>query len=297
MRGYIYAQLVALAFAGAALADNTTATSTANSSEVTGGLKEKIALSYWGQFKGPAVNNMSSVSPTVDGEQNPDHRFLIDSTVSGRYKLSPNLVLGPDFRFKIKASREQDAALSDPWFTVQANKVVNRSGLNLDVNLRTYAPLTDASQQNNMVTAFRTNQILSYEVPGTRLTVGTYSYLRYDFFSSANAHNMDNTLSPEGTLSARPDELFIYVAPNATYQLSSKVQATLWWDFVQAHKKYGAGGLISNDSAESNDQDIQPGINWDITPNVSFNPYLNIYPSNPTLSATSIQAILSAKLL
>ena len=41
--------------------------------------------------------------------------------------------------------------------------------------------------------------------------------------------------------------------------------------------------------------DIEPGINWDITPNISVNPYLNIYPNSLTMNATSINMILTAK--
>jgi len=44
------------------------------------------------------------------------------------------------------------------------------------------------------------------------------------------------------------------------------------------------------------DMDIEPGVNWDITPYLSFNPFLNIYPGTPTINASSLQAVIAGKI-
>jgi hypothetical protein len=285
----ISVQMVALSMASAALAD-TTATSTTTASEVTGGLKQKIGLSYYGWFKGPAVNNITSSNPNLEGEQEKD-TLLLDSIVSARYKVTDTFTVGPDIRFYLRPTREQDALLKDPWFTFKQAKIIDSNGWNLAIDARIYAPVSSGSQTVGMLTGIRTTQTLSYEIPNTRLTLGTYSYVRANFYAPNDANQ-------DPIANNRPDAWYFYVAPNATYQLLPTLQATLWWDFVQAHNIYRSNGIINNDhEGQLNDQDIQPGINWDITPNVSFNPFLNIWPSNPTLSSTSLQFILTAKLL
>ena len=68
--------------------------------------------------------------------------------------------------------------------------------------------------------------------------------------------------------------------------------ATLWVDLIQAKHFKGLGGPLNM----TNDPwDIEPGISWDITRYLTLNPIINIYPSTPTLAATSLQAVLIAK--
>jgi hypothetical protein len=44
------------------------------------------------------------------------------------------------------------------------------------------------------------------------------------------------------------------------------------------------------------EMDIEPGVNWDVTPFLSLNPFLNIYPGKMTMSATSLQMVLAGKI-
>jgi hypothetical protein len=43
--------------------------------------------------------------------------------------------------------------------------------------------------------------------------------------------------------------------------------------------------------------DVEPGFNWDITPRISINPYVNIVPGSASWATSSLNFNLSVKYL
>ncbi len=250
-------------------------------------LLEKGALNYWGYYTGASINNLGNgYQPNVDGSNGSPQS--IESIITAGYKFTPTLMVGVTPHFNFLPALGPDSwgsghiQMLDPSvFIQQTNFAVVRGVKFTGILFGTPAMAArDKLKRDGNAFAFTPTLINSYTVPSTQLTLGLFSFLRF-YIPGSDTPDTTNTYR-------------IVVCPNATYQLSKTVTATLWVDLVSAYRRGGThyfGGL------DLGPTDIQPGINWAITPNVSINPQLNIYPSNMTIASTSFQAILTAKAL
>ncbi len=249
-------------------------------------LSEKTSLSYYGYYRGGPIGDLgNSLQPGVDGNLDESSPQSVENFVMSGIKLNRDLCVGVTWHFNYfmmgnPVGTGQDLQMLDPLLTLVHNNILDRNGFKLSGKLLTALPISSADglKPNHMVTYIQPQLNGTYSIPHTDLTLGLFTYIRGYIHS---AHTPDDARSYK-----------LYVAPNANYQLSRTVAFTLWVDLVQATRN-GRTGFISG--IQNPVADIEPGINWDITPNISLNPILNIYPSNPTLAATSLQAILVAK--
>ena len=99
----------------------------------------------------------------------------------------------------------------------------------------------------------RIQQDSTYDVPGTRLQLGLYTYIRQNIFSESAAAGYS---------------LKLYARPYLNYQMTSTLAATVWTDLIQLSQAR-ADRFLSMTNAPI---DIEPGINWDVTPSISLNP-------------------------
>jgi hypothetical protein len=248
-------------------------------------LSEIGTLNYFGVYRGASLSNLgNTMQPAVSGSPSNSPQS-IESTLTAGYKVNPDLVVGAMGHFYYypvgnPVGTGQDLQMLDPILTVNQSNIVNAHGFKLAGRYSAHLPLTkvDTLQTNNLATALTTTWISSYEVPNTTLTVGLFGYLR-GYVPTENAGPSVLTYK-------------VYLAPNANYQLSKTVALTLWVDLLQITRNRGTGFI----SGMTNDVvDIEPGINWDLTKNVSLNPVINIYPTHPTLASTSLQAFIIAR--
>jgi len=84
--------------------------------------------------------------------------------------------------------------------------------------------------------------------------------------------------------------LSVYAGPQVTYQLSPKIQL---WTLLETSAAHVAGqGVIASLD------DIEPGLSWDILPNFTFTPYLDLKTATGiTLNTTSVNANLTRSFL
>jgi hypothetical protein len=136
----------------------------------------------------------------------------------------------------------------------------------------------DTLVSNGLATAITAVFNARHEALMSNLTVGVYSYVRaYIPTSDTHANAPSNT---------------VVAAPYGNFQVNDRLAVTLWVDLLSVTRNYGTGFFSG---LKTGVVDIEPGISWDITKNITINPFLNIYPSNPTLASTSIQASIIAK--
>jgi hypothetical protein len=267
-----------------AVENTTTATSTQSFFDL---LIQKTTLSYYGIYRGaPLADLTNSLQPTPKGILDPGNPQSVESLVTFGYRFSPDLTFNAIAHFYYfpignPAGTGHSIQMLDPMLMIQRTNVINRNGFRLSARLYFQLGTSQADLKgSNLLASVTPTVIVNYEVPGTKLTIGAYSYFRAYIPSPDAAPN-----SPTYK---------IVIAPNANYPLSSTVAATLWVDFVQA-TRFGGSGFISGLTNPL--MDIEPGISWDISKYFSINPVINIYiyPSNPTLAATSLQAYIIAK--
>ena len=278
---------VATLLSQAAFADiDPGATSGATNRSLYEKVSDKMILNYWGMYRGAALSNPGNgLTPLPDGGPDSSTPQGIENIITTAYKFDANTSLGVLTHFYYYPGlKPEDTSATfqfyDPIIQFEKKNIINSNGFRLTGRLWLDLPLSpyDRLRQDKDLFAVSTIGILSYDVPKTALTVGLFGYLRA-YIGRADMTDTARTYK-------------VYIAPNASYQISKTVSATLWVDLIQGTRSANSGFItgFSNYAV-----DIQPGINWDITKNISFNPFLNIYPGALTLQATSIQATLTAK--
>lgn len=249
-------------------------------------LTDKLALNYVGVFRGgPLIDWKNSCQPKIDGTIDRNNPLSFENQVTAGYRLNQEWMLGSIAHFLYfpagnPVGTGQNISFLDPALTLSKTNIINSNGMKLNGSLLAQFPLSqsDYLKPNHVATALSSVVTLSYSPPMSKFSFGIYGYLR-NYIHTQN--------SPKDCRVYK-----IYFAPNANYQLTDKVSFTLWVDLIQAHTITGAG-LISG--LQNEVVDIEPGINFNINKDISFNPILNIYPSHPTSRSTSFQANISAK--
>jgi hypothetical protein len=248
-------------------------------------LSEKTVLNYFGIFRGGPLNSVSnSQQPSVNGALTPTNPISVENSITGGYKINKDLMVGVLGHFMYypagyPSGTGHDLQMLDPALLIQKNNLYKTGGLTINGRFLFAPALTqgDYLVPNHLAAALTPTIIFNYEVANTGLNIGLFTYYRF-YIPNASAASDVRTYK-------------IYAAPTLNYQLAKNLAATLWVDLVQASRYGGTSAFnLANDPI-----DIEPGINWDITKNISLNPILNIYPSNPTIATTSFQAFIVAK--
>jgi hypothetical protein len=258
----------------AAMAD----TSTTDVSAQAPKLIDKIVASYWGAYSGPSITDPTAKTIDSDSAEMKDLQNL-DSTLTGGYRIAPNMTLNGNYRFILRPTLSDEFPKiterfqsKDPWVSLKHSKLIHLGTFNLSGEVRGYVPATTYSKGLN--TALRTNQTATYDVPKTRLTLGTYTIERANFLKEGSELN----------------NLQLDLAAFTSYQMTSTLAATTWTDLAQYDVYFGTP--LANKPI-----DVALGVNWDVTPNISLNPQFTFFPASATIDKTTIGAILSAKFL
>jgi len=281
--------------ASTAWADTATATSS-NLSATTiqpsslSKIMEKVGLSYTAYYNGPGLTGLNQdINPQytsksdslslVDSSQN------LDSFIGLTYKINPNLVVGASDEVKTYFEPSADGSATtvySPYVRLNLPHLVQKGGLNINSDiLRVYLPIADDMQKAGLATILRTQYYVTYDIPKTRVSVGVLPAFRFYIHSR-----------PE---TAADTDFRMTFSAFANYQLSEKVAATLWTDWVDARHYVNSGFDLANLSKAEDAADVQPGLSWDVTKAITLNPYISIFPKNPTLASTSVNMIISAK--
>jgi hypothetical protein len=248
-------------------------------------IAEKAAINYYGSFRGPQLRDLGNAAqPDTQGTPNTDNPISLESKLTTGYKLNKDTVVGVLTHFfyypvGYPIGTGQNIQMYDPGFIFRKSNLIQKNGFNVSTRVVANLPLfaADMLVSQNLATSITPALITTYEIPRIPITLGIFSYLRGYI---PTPHSIPGHSTYE-----------IYIAPNASYQFSKSVAATLWVDLIQVSRKEGTPFFTGMDNAM---MDVEPGIMWDITKNISINPILNIYPSNMSLAATSIQANLIA---
>jgi hypothetical protein len=217
---------------------------------------------------------------------------FIRSNVGLGYKINPDLVVGMVNRIDYLPKSNIGTLWEDSYVRLMAPKLIDKGEFTAVGDLRFYLPTSHLSRMNGEETAIMTRFVPSYTPTGSRFTYGTIFYHTW-YVRDGRVDSVDafatNAWSSE-----------FYAGPNVSYQLTPTVSLSALYEF-DAVRLSNANGLLNytSDTHSSNGYtDFEPGVNWDITPNVSLNPFLNMYPgSNFSLDTTNINVVLGIKLL
>lgn len=249
---------------------------------------DRVALSYFGVYAGPALSrpgdggtiNTTTLDYDDTSPQNLYSQFKLD------YNLTPNVFIGPVVNFYLIPVPNQDHfQMSDSGLRIGHKQILHTDNLNLMADFRVMAPLRPSYRARDERLDLQSLEVFTYTLPKTKWTLGVVGFHYFQVYGGG-APTRD-PLDPKD-----PRDLNMYFAPNVSYQFTKTVAATLYYELYPYHVLNGSWLSYSADPA-----DIAPGINWDITPTLSINPQVLIYPSRLSWNTLSPLLYVSAKIL
>jgi hypothetical protein len=241
-------------------------------------LRDHFTADYLGLFTGGSLSNPGgSYSPGTDGKPNPATPQQVENYVSASYKISDTLKVGPRAHFYYSPVQAKNITMFDPLLQITSTDLYSRGNFKLSGYARAYIPVTAESTDAGRQIQLRFLLNPNYDIPHTRFTTGFYAYAQPASFSRFSEKNTTFTA---------------YLAPYLNYQLTRTVSITSLYEMA-AVRAQRQGDLTSFNNGGT---DFEPGVNWDVSPNISINPYLNIYTGNQiSMDSTSINMLIVGK--
>lgn len=249
-------------------------------------LSEYGTLSYFGTFRGPSLANLGTpLQPSPDGSADSNSPVGLYNQLTLGYKMRKKLITGVVGQFNLfpwndASEGSQRFQMLDTILFVSRPGLVEAGSFKLDSRFSLHLPTSkiDTLARKGLATAITATFNGHFDALNSRLTVGALMFIR--------------GYVPGDQMVPGAPSYQIVTAPYANYQLSERLTATLWIDLVGATRRFGTG-FISG--LQNSDIDIEPGLSWDITKNITVNPFINIYPASFSLASTSFQMNLIAR--
>lgn len=275
-----------------ALADST-ATQSSEASAPTSfydKLAKHATVTYFGVYRGASLNDMGNkFQPDVDGNLDTTSTQSMENLVTVGYKPNTQTTVGVSTHFFYSPVGNplgggKNFEWLDPALIVKRANLIQVGNFSVMGELSTTLPSSqyDYLKMHGMDASFSPIFNINYDVPNTKLSLSYYGYV--------------TAYLPGANHTATYRNYKIYGAPNATYQFTPKLGATLWIDLIQASRANTASGSLLH-GAHNADMDIEPGVAWEFVKNWTINPMINIYPKTVTMAASSVQMVIVGKAL
>ncbi len=268
--GYLTA-IAMLASASAFAASDSQSVATSKS------LKDSLLLTYWGEVTGPGIKDPSRTNPdgdTLNLYSSPrlGYKFNADQAAFFNPRLNTQLVGGNGTQLGQTRWKNPRIGFKDnAMYTSQSGNTTLYGEIHAEL------PLGDGSN-NSLAIAPGFSNFLNHTFQGSRWSYGQWSTLRAYFYGR------------------RPNEpqtiLGIEFYPEMDYQLSENVN----FRFLARFEYYPSGSAsfaladeIDRGSAGGVLMLLQPGVVWNVTKKLSFNPYIQLRPKQAfNINSTSI---------
>lgn len=246
------------------------------------GIAKRISLSAIAQFNGPSLGDFDHTVRDESG--NYSGTINVDTSLYAGYKFNDRISGTVAVPFMVTPIDGWKFTMEDISLRASMRKLLSAGNLGMSADLRAYLPTSTSSQNKNMITGIRSTQNTTYDIGTTNLTLGLVTFERINFFAG------DRLLGKTGNPTQTMYE--IYFGPNVNYQITPTLGANL---LLEADVSWKKGNQFDQTALAT---DLEPGLSWDITPNLNFNPYVNIFPfDNAGWNNTTVNFYLTAKFL
>ncbi|MEO5969265.1 MAG: hypothetical protein ABIQ95_05010 [Bdellovibrionia bacterium] len=216
---------------------------------------QKFNLSFLAIFYGPSLKDPSRSQPNLSGDPDPDRPVNLRNFINLGYNLSDRLAITGTVYGTLQPFLQQKLVIQDPFIRVSDNSLFNSGPFNLYADFRVYFGVSSVSRQSDQYFGIQTVEVATFAIPDSHFSLGTYGAVRSNVFGK-HGYGYD---------------LELYLGPHINYQVSPTVLATLLYEMRGAHVFGAKFGNMINDGT-----DLQPGLTWDVTPQLMLNPYLNV---------------------
>jgi hypothetical protein len=239
----------------------------------------RYSSDFWGNFSAASLRNLGGHdTPASDGSSS-SAVGLNNGFVAARYKVSAGNSVGLVQNLTSTPLESKVASLGDAAVSLKNDSLFQRGAFNISSEELVYAPTSDSSRTASEVVAVRGVLTLNYNVPHSRVSIGSYSFAHGASYSNASQ-----------AATAGSDEVFVYQAPYANYKLARNSALSLWVDLIQMHKKIHERGVSFDNMA------VKPGYSWDVNSKVNLNPYVSFYPKNFIAATTYVGMFVSLRM-
>lgn len=228
-------------------------------------------LSYFGILNGPTLTDLTTYRP--DMMSVPNQPVVVRNFLGLGYNLNNNITVSGTAYWNVQPVLNPQVQIQDPFLKISDNSLFQSGNFNLYSDVRFHFPVTSMSQASDLKMGVQSVNALTFIPEGSRFVFGLYASLWSNFYGQYGYG----------------DDIFAYLGPNVSYQISPTLALTVLYDLQASH-------VLGDDlfNFYSNGTDLEPGIFWDITPRLSINPYLNILPGgNMSFSTTSFGMYMS----
>jgi hypothetical protein len=233
-----------------------------------------VGVNYFGIFYGPGVSNASSFQPDSNGNPDPNRPLLYKNFLGVGYRVTNEIAITPTAYWQWIPVRGGSYAIQDPYVKISHNALISKGGFNLYGDVRYHVPISDYSRSVDSKGGLQTVEVATYTPEASRWTFGMFGSARANFYGKQGA--------------AAGNDVELYAGPNVSYQMTPTLAGVVLYEYNLNHAYGDPNGALKDDG-----YDVQPGLNWDITPTVLFNPYVNIYPTSANLKSTSLGFLIS----
>ena len=225
---------------------------------------------YSGTYTGSSVVNplAASLPDTTTNQTTSTVGVRFGSQLGLGYRINEKYRVGVAGGFTQIAAT--GAAMDDVQLRAGMGSIGKLGPVNVAGEFRYYAPISAMAQRLQSKGTFQLRQNFSAALGKSRWSA---SMLVIESVKALPSYKDQTTLS-------------VYAGPQITYQLNPKVQLWALLETSAAHVAgQGVAGAID---------DIEPGLSWDILPNLTFTPYLDLKTATGvTLNTTSVNANLT----
>lgn len=257
-------------------------TTTAQPTEKKSAL-DSIYFGLTSTFHGAGIENLGAAQTvSTRGIQNPSSKasnftnLYFDSEANTGYMLNKNVGIGAVVPFFYIPVNGEAFVLGDVGVKVSNKHLIQNGRFNLSANLILQGATSTSSSDRKMKIGYKSTPAMSYNVPKSNLTIGSFNELKY-YSGVVN----DKTFK-------------LWTLPYLRYSLSDKFALNVSYE-MEWHHNVGQTGYLTFTTYQT---DIQPGFVWNITPKIMVNPYLSVNTMDyVSTNRTSVGAFMSAAVL
>ncbi|MGK5088330.1 hypothetical protein WDW86_12290 [Bdellovibrionota bacterium FG-2] len=236
------------------------------------------AINYFGIFEGPGITQFSNFQPAAEGGLHPDRPVVYRNFMSVARALPDDFAVSGTVYWTCKPLAGEEFQPRDPFLI--ASHTLNFGDSDLFYHygdMRVHFGVSQLSRVQDRITGVQTYHTLGYNIQGGRFTIAANGSARVNFYGS---HGYG-------------EDVELYFAPLVYYQLKHNIAFNLLFEMAASHM-VGESGF----SSENAGTDLEPGVNWSVTPTLVLNPYLHLYPfAKIGLDTTSFGVTLSWQLM
>ena len=241
----------------------------------------RLKRALWGRscwntniLYGPSIKNPSSFIPTSSGDPDLMRPIFMKNFLSASYGIDQNWAITATAYWWYRPVLGQSLTMQDPFVRVSDASVFHTKwGMNLYSDVRVHMGVTAPARAANYITGFQNFNYLTFQPDNGRFIFALRASERYNVFAKKGY----------GT------DAEFYLAPEVNYRVSAKFAATLLYEMGADHQYGDRMSYYTNDGT-----DLEPGIEWDPTPDIVVNPYLTVLTGGKVnLASTSVGMFFS----